>query len=138
MIKVGPEPIVPEAVIRQVKTEGSGCVLTYVGLIRGNSHGRPVLAVEYEDADSQAAARLGEIAEEIRRKFPVNKVAICHRTGTLKVGDINFLVAVAAAHREEGFDACRYAVDRFKESLPTRKRETYRDGGVPAGEEDGG
>jgi len=48
--------------------------------------------------------------------------------GNLKVGDINFMVAVASAHRREGFAACAYAVDRFKEILPTKKTETYTDG----------
>jgi molybdopterin synthase catalytic subunit len=53
---------------------------------------------------------------------------LCHRIGRLEVGDINFLVAIAAAHRQEGFAACQYAVDRFKDTLPTLKKETYRDG----------
>jgi molybdopterin synthase catalytic subunit len=44
------------------------------------------------------------------------------------VGDINFLVAVASAHRKEGLAACSYTVDRFKELLPTKKTETYSDG----------
>ena len=48
--------------------------------------------------------------------------------GKLEVGDINFLVAIAAAHRKEGFAAAQYAVDRFKELMPTRKKESYRDG----------
>jgi molybdopterin synthase catalytic subunit len=44
------------------------------------------------------------------------------------VGDINLVIAIASAHREEGLAACRYAVDLFKERLPTRKKETYQDG----------
>jgi molybdopterin synthase catalytic subunit len=58
----------------------------------------------------------------------VEGIAICHRIGKLEVGDINFLVAVASAHRQESFAAAQYAVDRFKELMPTRKKETYRDG----------
>jgi molybdopterin synthase catalytic subunit len=57
-------------------------------------------------------------------------MAVCHRVGKLKVGDINFLVAVASAHRREGLAACSYAVDRFKELLPTKKIETYTDGSI--------
>jgi molybdopterin synthase catalytic subunit len=130
MIIITDKPISPEVVINQARTSGSGCVVTYVGLIRDNSHGKPVLTVEYTDADSKAVEGLRRIAAEIKQKFPVNEVAICHRVGKLKVGDINFVVAIGAAHRGEGFAASQYAVDRFKESLPTVKKETYRDGSI--------
>ncbi|MGD0794421.1 MAG: molybdenum cofactor biosynthesis protein MoaE [Dehalococcoidales bacterium] len=130
MIKITDKPISPEKVINEAKTSGSGCVVTYVGLIRDNSHGKPVLAVEYRDADGRAEAGLRKIAEEIKQKYPVNEVAIRHRVGRLKVGDINFVVAIGAAHRGEGFAASQYAVDRFKERLPTVKKEIYTDGSV--------
>jgi molybdopterin synthase catalytic subunit len=128
MIKVTDKPISTEQVVAEAKTTDSGCVATYVGLIRDNSHGKPVLSVEYTDPTGQAVAGLEKIADEIKKKFPVNNVAIWHRIGKLEVGDINLVVAIAAAHRGEGFDACRYAIDRFKESLPTQKKETYLDG----------
>jgi molybdopterin synthase catalytic subunit len=92
------------------------------------SHGKPVLAVEYGDPDGTAARQLAHIADEIRERWPVNNVSICHRIGRLNVGEINFLVAIAAAHRREGFAACRYAVDRFKKVRPTTKVETYLTG----------
>jgi molybdopterin synthase catalytic subunit len=128
MIELTSKPILPESVISKTKTNSSGCVATYVGLIRDDSHGKPVLSVEYKDSEGTAEKGLGQIADEIRQKWPVNNIAICHRIGKLKVGDINFLVAIAAAHREEGLAACRYAVDRFKELMPTKKTETYVDG----------
>jgi molybdopterin synthase catalytic subunit len=130
MIKITDQPISPEAVIDEVRTPGSGCVVTYVGLIRDNSRGRPVLSVEYTDADGRAVVVLRQIAAEIKRKWLVNEVAIYHRVGKLNVGDINFVVAIAAAHRVEGFAASQYAVDQFKEHRPTAKEETYRDGSV--------
>ena len=126
MIEISQKPILPELVIKKVKTDSSGCVVTYVGVIRGYSQGKPFVSVEYEDARGTAENRLREIASEIRQKWQVNNVAICHKIGKLKVGEINLVVAIAAAHREEGFAACQYAIDRFKEMLPTRKRETYQ------------
>ena len=130
MIHITDKPISPEMVVDRVKTDSSGCVVTYVGLIRGQSRGKSVLSVEYEDAEGKAEDRLREIAEEIKKKWPVNNVAIYHRVGKLQVGDINLVVAIAAAHREEGFAASQYAIDRFKRKLPTKKRETYLDGSV--------
>jgi len=134
MIQITDKPISPELVVNKARTPGSGCVVTYVGLIRDNSRGKPVLSVEYKDADGRAEARLREITEEIKQKWPVNNVAIYHRVGKLKVGDINLVVAVAAAHRGEGLAAVEFAIDRFKEKLPTSKRETYQDGSVWTGE----
>ena len=135
MIKITKSPLSPEAVVDLVRSPASGCVVTYVGLIRETSHDKKVASVEYSDPDGGAEDRLREIAGEIRRKFPVNGVAIHHRVGRLKVGDINLVVAVAAAHRGEGFAASQYAIDRFKDALPTRKKETYADGSVYKGDQ---
>jgi len=106
MVEITTEPISPEVIVNRVKGDKSGGVVTYVGLIRENSrHCRSIL-----------------------QRQPA--IAICHRTGSLKVGDINLVVAIASAHRKEGFAACQHVIDRFKEKLPTDKRETYLDGSV--------
>jgi len=128
MVKITKQPISPEIIVNQAKTRGSGCVATYVGLIRDKSYGKPVLSVEYTDPDGTAAGVLQQIIDESRKQWQINKMTICHRTGVLEVGDINLVVAIAAAHRTEGFAACQYAIDKFKEKLPTRKKEIYLDG----------
>jgi len=128
MIKITDKPLKPEEVISQAKTGDSGCVATYVGLIRDNSRDKRVKSVEYRDEDGKAPARLEAIANEIQSGFPVNSVVIYHRTGVLKVGDINLVVAIGAGHRGEGLAAVARTVDLFKEKLPTAKKETYTDG----------
>jgi len=130
MIEITEKPISPELVVNKVKADSSGCVVTYIGLIRDYSHSKPVTSVEYEDVEGQAEKRLQDIADKIKQKWPVDNVAICHRVGKLKVGDINLVVAIASPHRREGLDACQYAIDRFKQKLPTKKKETYQDGSV--------
>lgn len=130
MIQITDKPIFPEEVVNQAKTSDSGCVVTYVGLIRDNSRGKSVYSVEYGDNDGKATEKLDAIAKEVKRKYPVNKVVIFHRIGQLKVGDVNLVVAVAAAHRTEGLAAVAYAVDLFKDKLPTAKKETYLDGTI--------
>ena len=130
LIKIVGQPIHPEEVIAQTKTSSSGCVVTYVGLIRDTSHDKPVQSVEYQDADGQAESRLRALAADILQKYPVNDLALCHRVGKLNVGDINIVFAFACSHRQEGFAACSYAVDRFKETMPTAKKETYLDGSL--------
>ena len=128
MVIITEAPISPEVIVTQAKTDESGCVVTYVGLIRGSSRGKPVLSVEYRDPLGKVEKGLKEIADGAQQRWPISNIIICHRTGKLKVGDINLVVAVASAHRKEGFAACQYVIDRFKEKLPTHKIETYQDG----------
>jgi len=135
MIKISDKPISPQSVANRVKTSGSGCVVLYIGLIRDYSRNKAVLSVEYEDIDGTAENTLRtaentlrQIASEVEQKWAVNNIAIYHRVGKLKVGDVNLVIALASTHRQDGFAACQYAIDRFKEKLPTWKKETYRDG----------
>jgi molybdopterin synthase catalytic subunit len=130
MIEITSHPIDPDKVINSARTEGSGCVATYVGLIRNNSHGKLVKSVEYADKDDRAVEGLKMIARTASELWEVEHISIVHRIGVLKPGDINLTVCVAAAHRKEGFAACEYIIDRFKENLPTQKTETYIDGAV--------
>ena len=127
MVWITDKPIQPELVVDEVRTTDSGCVLAYVGLIRDNSHGKPVLSVEYQDSDGKAVDALREIASEAGKRRHIEGIAISHRIGKLMVGDINLVVAVASAHRNEGFAACQYIIDQFKERLPTQKIEKYQD-----------
>jgi len=115
-------------VIDKARSDSCGCVVTYVGLIRDYSRGKPVLSVEYEDSTGNARNTLQEIASEARQRWQIENIAISHRTGKLLVGEINLVVAVASAHRSEGFVACQYVIDQFKQRLPTQKTETYQDG----------
>jgi molybdopterin synthase catalytic subunit len=124
------ESISPETVINLVRTRDSGCVVTYVGLIRDNSHGKAVRSVEYSDPDGTAEQGLKSIIVEAMRRWPLNAMAIYHRVGVLNVNDINLTVAIGAGHRGEGLAACAFAVDEFKAKLPTTKKETYADGTV--------
>jgi molybdopterin synthase catalytic subunit len=128
MFEITQKPISPELVVNKVKTDGSGCVITYIGLIRSFSRGKPVLSVEYDDTQNTAEARLREIASQISQKWQLNSIAICFRIGKLKVGDINLVIAIASTHRQEGFAACQYAIDLFKQQIPTCKKEIYQDG----------
>jgi molybdopterin synthase catalytic subunit len=130
MIEITECPLSPESVIAKVRSSDCGCVVTYIGLIRDYSEEKPVLSVEYRDPNEEAIAQLQKIANEAKQRWPISNIAISHRIGKLSVGEINLVIAVASAHRDEGFNACQYAVGQFKQRLPTRKTETYQDGSV--------
>jgi len=126
MIEITKETISLEQVVSRAKTNSSGCVVTYVGVIRDYSQGKPVLSVEYQDSKGNAEKALQGIAEQARKRWQLENIAISHRIGKLRVGEINLVVAVASAHRGEGFAACQYIIDQFKEHLPTNKIEKYQ------------
>jgi len=130
LIEITTKPILPETIINRVKTNESGCAVCYIGLIRENSRNKKVSSVEYFDSDGKAKNRLEEIANEACLKWQLNGISFSHRIGKLEVGDINLVIAISSGHREEGFAACQYVIDRFKEKLPTDKRETYTDGSI--------
>ena len=133
MIKITDKPLSPETIVSEVKTAGSGCALSYVGLIRDMSYGKQVASVEYGDPDGTAQDGLRKIADELKQTWELNEVSIYHRIGKLNVGDINLVIAISSAHRGEAFAACQRAVDLFKEKLPTSKVETYSDGSTKSG-----
>ena len=93
------KPIRPELVIDEVKAESSGCVVAYIGLIHEYSQGKPVLSLEFKDPKGTAESKLQEVTAEVREKWQLDNIAIWHRLGELKVGDINLVIAVASAHR---------------------------------------
>lgn len=128
MIEITERPISLQKIIDKVKSDNSGCVVTYIGLIRNYSRGRAVLSVEYRDSKGNADSKLQEFAREAEQRWQIDGIAITHRVGTLRVGEINLVVAVSSPHRSEGFAACQYVIDQFKERLPTKKTETYQDG----------
>jgi molybdopterin synthase catalytic subunit len=132
MIEITEKPISPGLVVDRVRSDSSGCVVTYVGLVREISQGRAVLSVEYQNSEGNAENTLREIAGEARQRWQIENVAISNRVGKLRVGEVNLVVAIASAHRVDGFAACQYVIDQFKEHMPTNKTETYQDGSILA------
>jgi molybdopterin synthase catalytic subunit len=128
LIEVTQTPILPEVAINKVRNGAYGCVVTFAGTVRDLSHGKRVLFLEYETSAKELAQReLQRIADEIRAKWRLEDVAIYHRLGKLKVGEITSIFAIAAPHRQEAFEACQYAIDRFKEVVPQWEREVTED-----------
>ena len=124
MIEITQAPILPEEAINKVRKDAYGAIVTFVGMVRGLSSGKKVLFLEYEASFKELAQReLERIAEEIQAKWHLEDVAICHRMGRLKVGEITLVIAIAAPHRREAFEACQYAIDRFKQVVPMWEKE---------------
>jgi MoaE-MoaD fusion protein len=119
-----------DALINHVRTGDDGAIVTFDGCVRNQSHGRPTLYLDYEAYESMALAKISEIAAEVHAKLPIDRVAIAHRLGRLEIGETSVFIAVSAPHRAPAFDACRYAIDTLKRSVPIWKKEYFEDGAV--------
>jgi len=131
-------PLSPDAIATQVDDPGAGGIVIFSGVVRNQTDGRPVKFLEYEAHAPMAEAKMREIGAAIRARWAgVRCVAMLHRIGRLEIGEASVLIAVSAAHRGDAFDACRYAIDTLKRTVPVWKKEHFEDGEVWVGREGG-
>ncbi|HZP56892.1 MAG TPA: molybdenum cofactor biosynthesis protein MoaE [Dehalococcoidia bacterium] len=128
MFLITPEPLDPRPLVEAVRTDDAGAVVLFYGVVRNENLGRRVLYLEYDAYEAMALKKMREVADEVRARFPVTGLGIAHRTGRVEIGETSLLVAVATPHRKEGFEACHFAVDRIKETVPIWKKEVWEDG----------
>ena len=121
------QPIEAAALIRQVESAERGGVACFFGAVRNHHGGRGVVRLEYSAYGAMAEAECARIVAETEQRWPVT-VALRHRIGRLEVGDIAVGMAVAGAHRDEAFAACRHLIEEVKRRVPIWKRELYVDG----------
>jgi molybdopterin synthase catalytic subunit len=134
MYRITEEPLSAEAVTQAVAVPEAGGVVVFLGVVRDHTAGRRVVALEYEAHAPMAEAKLKEIGEAVYGRWPgVRQVVILHRIGRLLVGEASVAIGVSAAHRQDAFEACRYAIDTVKRIVPIWKREVFEDGSAWVG-----
>ena len=121
-------PIDPGKVMASVADDSAGGTVLFVGTIRNRSNGKPVNGLSYEVYREMAEKKMLLIESRIRKKWPIKRLAMVHRYGELKVGEVSVAVAVSCEHRAEAFEACRYAIDARKGGLPLWKKEKMAGG----------
>lgn len=126
--RITEDPIRPEALFDTVRSNGDGAVVTFAGVVRDNSLGRETEHLVYDAYREMAEKKLREIGAEIRQKWGLDHVAILHRVGRMEIGEISVLIAVASPHRCEAFEACHFAIDRLKQTVPIWKKEVWTGG----------
>ncbi|OLC26189.1 MAG: molybdopterin converting factor subunit 1 [Actinobacteria bacterium 13_1_20CM_2_65_11] len=122
------DPLDPRRLEAAVAHKGAGAICTFTGIVRDSSRGRSVTHLEYEAYGEMATAEMRKIAAEIGERWPEARVAMAHRTGRLEIGEASVVVSVSCPHRAEAIDACRWGIDRLKESVPIWKKEHAADG----------
>jgi MoaE-MoaD fusion protein len=123
-------PIDTASIVRDVRADQDGAIVTFDGFVRNESHGRRTLYLDYEAYEPMALAKMAEIGRQIRQKFSIHRLAIVHRLGRLHIGETSVFIAVSAPHRSAAFDACRFAIDTLKRTVPIWKKEYFEDGAV--------
>lgn len=130
MIHLTEEPLDIASIIASVNSDQAGAVDVFIGTVRNKTQDRKVVRLEYEAYDSMAIREMEKVAAQVKEQWPVAKIAIHHRKGILHIGDVAVVIAVSTPHRHEAFEACRYAIDTLKETVPIWKKEIFEDGEV--------
>jgi molybdopterin synthase catalytic subunit len=99
-------------------------------VVRDHSEGRPdVTSLTYEAYEDQAMVKMGEVAAEARRRWPmIERVALLHRVGELQLTEASVIVVVSSPHRPHAFEAARFCIDTLKETVPIWKAEEWSEG----------
>lgn len=107
---------------------GVGAVVNFVGYVRDFNDGREVAGMFLEHAPGMTEKALAKIVVEAEQRWPLLKVEVLHRIGTLQPGEPIVFVGVASAHRQAAFDGCNFIMDYLKTRAPFWKKETTGDG----------
>ena len=127
LLEITAEPIDVVSVYAAVTSRHAGGIALFVGTVRDHDRGKDVVGLEYS-AHPTAESVLREVVEKIVASHDVRVIAATHRIGTLAIGDVAVVVAVACEHRGEAFTACRALIDDLKSTVPIWKHQRFVDG----------
>ncbi len=130
MIRLQGVPIDVAELVSETRGDGDGAISLFLGTVRNVNAGRRVLFLEYEAYGGMAEREMERIGADAVARFEVTRVAIVHRTGRLEIGETSVAIAVAAPHRANAMDACRFVIDALKATVPIWKREHSERGAV--------
>lgn len=119
MIEITEKPIEVWKVLQSVADEKAGGIVHFIGTVRREKR---LTGLFYECYPGMASFILSKICEEAKKRWPVEKISVMHRIGWIEVGEPSVVIAVSSAHRREAFEACQFAIDKIKETLPVWKK----------------
>jgi len=113
-----------------VHDDACGGIALFVGTVRNSTKNKAVKRLGFSAYEPMAIKEMYKIAEQALEKFAIHKIAIHHAVGNLKIGEIPVIITTSSPHRGAAFDACQYAIDTLKETVPIWKKEYFEDGEV--------
>jgi molybdopterin converting factor subunit 1 len=124
------EPIDLRSIETRLLQGCDGASVTFQGVVRNNTSGRPTLRLEYECYEPMAIRKMAEIGREIATQCAISRIGMVHRLGTMGIGEASVAVVVTAPHRKPAFDAALEGINRLKRLVPVWKKEFFEDGEV--------
>ncbi len=112
-----------DALLAEVSGPAMGGVVTFTGIVRNQARGAEIDHLEYEAYAPMAEKEMRKIVDAVTGRWPQVKLALSHRVGRLAIGEAAVMIAAAAPHRAEAFEACRFAIDTLKKTVPIWKKE---------------
>ena len=129
-IKITSEKLNLDKCYEFVTDDSCGGIVAFVGTVRNSTQKKEVIQLEFSTYQAMAIKEMQYIAEVALKKFSIKKIAIHHADGMLQIGDIPVIIVVSAPHRKAAFEACEFAIDTLKETVPIWKKEHFSDGEV--------
>ena len=126
--EVSSDPIDTAALLAKVGSDEDGAALLFIGVVRDHAEGRKVTGMRYDVYAEMATEVLREIALEASIPLGTARIAVAHRFGEMKFGEISVGIAVSSQHRAEAYEASRSVIEEIKKRLPVWKKEHYVDG----------
>jgi molybdopterin synthase catalytic subunit len=117
------QPLSMDALVAEVLGPEMGGLVTFTGIVRDHSRGQSIDHLEYEAYGEMAERELRRIGCQVEERWPQVRFAVAHRVGRLAIGDPAVMIAAAAPHRAEAFEACRFIIDTLKQTVPIWKKE---------------
>lgn len=130
MYKITENEISIDELTKKVATARAGAIVTFLGVTRGIDDGddREISYLDYDAYREMAEEQMKKIGEEAKSKFSIAEICVLHKSGKVAVGEASVGIAVSSPHREDGFLACKYIIDRIKEITPIWKKEVWEGG----------
>lgn len=107
-----------------------GGISVFIGTVRNDTKGKEVTQLDFSTYKPMAIKEMQKIADLALEKFDIVKIAIHHAEGLLQIGEIPVIISASAKHRNAAFDACQFAIDTLKQTVPIWKKEHFFDGEV--------
>ena len=129
-IKITLEKLDLQECYRFVEDDSCGGISAFVGTVRNDTQGKEVTQLDFSTYKPMAIKEMQKIADLALEKFDIKKIAIHHAKGMLQVGAIPVIITTSSKHRKAAFEACEFAIDTLKETVPIWKKEYFSDGEV--------
>jgi molybdopterin synthase catalytic subunit len=120
-------PLSVDEVLDAVRHPACGGIALFVGVVRDHDHGDSVTSLDYE-AHPSALESMRAVLDTVEARSEALRLAAVHRTGALEIGDLAVVVAAAAPHRGQAFDAARDVIDTLKAQTPIWKHQRLGNG----------